>query len=80
MKDDFILEKPLGVIIPPQEIKKHIDRTASFVAKYGSSFETMLKQEDQNLPKFSYIKESDVYHSYYEYTVNQIAKGLAPGN
>ena len=79
MKDDFFIDRPIGVIIPPPDIKKHIDRAASFVAKYGSNFESMLKLEEQNLPKFSFLKESDPYHPYYESVVNKISQGMVPG-
>ena len=54
--DDFFIDRPIGVIIPPPDIRKHIDKTATYVANHGSNFEKMLKQDEQNLPKFSFFK------------------------
>jgi hypothetical protein len=73
-KEDAILIEMSGVIIPPPEIKKIIDKAAGLVAKYGSNIEAMMRNEDKNLPKFSFLKEGDPYRSYYDYKVNELAK------
>lgn len=74
-KDDAILyEKTQGVINPPPEVKKIIDKAAGLVAKYGSNIEAMMRKEDKNLPKFSFLKEGDPYRPYYEFKVNQLVK------
>jgi len=77
--DSILTERPIGVIIPPPDIKKVIDKAATFVGKYGSNFEAMLKQEAHNLPKFSFLNEGDPYRPYYDSIVASIAKGLMAG-
>ena len=78
-EDSVLTDRPVGVIIPPQEIKKVIDRTAEFVAKNGSSFEQMLKKKQQNLPKLSFLNEGDPYRPCYEQMISSIVKGLTEG-
>jgi splicing factor 3A subunit 1 len=64
---------PLGVIIPPPEVKKLIDKAAALTAKYGSSIENLMQKEERNLPKFSFLKEGDPYRGYYDFKCGQIA-------
>lgn len=40
----------IGVIIPPGEIKKMVQKTAIHVAKNGSEFEKALIEIEQNKP------------------------------
>ncbi len=75
--ESFLTDKPIGIIIPPPDIKKDIDKSAEFVARHGSSFEEMMKKE--NLPRFSYVNETDPYHPYYQSIVANYAKMLAKG-
>jgi hypothetical protein len=73
-EDAILIERTHGVINPPPDIKKIIDKAAGLVAKYGSNIESMMKNEDKNLPKFSFLKPGDPYRAYYDYKVNQLSK------
>ena len=54
------------VIIPPPEIKSVIEKTSSYVAKNGSSFEQMIMKVEQSNPKFNFLKYADdPYRPYY---------------
>jgi len=80
-KDDGILtERRVGMIMPPPDIKKIIDKAAELVGKYGSNIEGLMKNEDKNLPKFAFLKTSDPYRPYYDYKVAQVAKNLTGSN
>jgi len=77
-KDDGILtERRVGMIMPPPDIKKIIDKAAELVGKYGSNIEGLMKNEDKNLPKFTFLKPNDPYRPYYDYKVAQVAKNLS---
>jgi splicing factor 3A subunit 1 len=54
------------VIIPPPEIKAVIDKTASYVAKNGVSFEQLINKVEANNPKFNFLRHhEDPYRPYY---------------
>ena len=54
------------VIIPPPEIKAVIDKTASYVAKNGVSFESLINKVEANNPKFNFLRyQDDPYRPYY---------------
>jgi splicing factor 3A subunit 1 len=73
-EDAILIEKAHGVINPPPEIKKIIDKAASLVSRYGSNIESMMRNEDKNLPKFSFLKPGDPYRAYYDFKVNVLSK------
>jgi len=75
--DAILNEKQMGIIIPPPEIRKIIDKAAELVARYGSSIESTFQSEDKNLPKFSFLKDGDPYRPYYLQKANEIAKANA---
>lgn len=59
-----------GVIIPPPDIRAIIDKTATFVAKNGASFEQkILNSEEGKTAKFNFMRLHDPYHAYYEYKI-----------
>lgn len=76
-EDAILNERPVGVLIPPPETKKIIDKAAELVAKYGSSAEATLRSDEKNLPKFSFLNEGDPYRAYYDQKVNELAKNFA---
>ena len=76
-KEDAILtERKIGMIMPPPEIKKVIDKAAELVGKFGSNIEGLMKNEEISLPKFSFLKPNDPYRPYYDYRVSQVAKNI----
>jgi splicing factor 3A subunit 1 len=86
--DTVFSNKPVGIIIPPVEIRSNClimhflslieiaDKTAEFVAKNGSTFETILLKTEANNPKFGFLKETDPYRSYYEQKIAEFAMGI----
>jgi splicing factor 3A subunit 1 len=73
-EDAVLMERVHGVINPPPEIKKIIDKAASLVAKYGSNMDSLLRSENLNLPKFAFLKPGDPYRAYYDQVVNELSK------
>ncbi|OQR93692.1 splicing factor 3 subunit [Thraustotheca clavata] len=64
-----------GIIYPPPDIRAVVDKTAQFVAKNGRAFERKIAGEVISA-KFSFLKDSDPYHAYYEHKVDEFEKGL----
>ncbi|XP_015795989.1 splicing factor 3A subunit 1 [Tetranychus urticae] len=65
----------IGIIYPPPELRNIVDKTASFVARNGPEFETRIQQNEQNNPKFNFLKAGDPYHAYYQYKVKEFKEG-----
>ena len=61
-----------GIILPPYELRRLIDKTAEFVAKNGANFESMLIKAELNNPKFCFFNSEDIYHSYYRQKLNEL--------
>ena len=67
-----------GIIYPPLDIRAVVDKTAQFVANNGRAFESRIVGERMST-KFSFLRESDPYHAYYEHKVSElIAKKSDP--
>lgn len=62
-------------IIPPPDLRNIVDKTASFVARNGPEFESRIQQNEQNNPKFNFLKPGDPYNSYYQFKVREIREG-----
>ncbi|UJR14059.1 hypothetical protein I4U23_001056 [Adineta vaga] len=71
----------IGIIYPPPEVRNIVDKTASFVAKNGPSFESKVKEAEANNSKFNFLNSHDPYHAYYLHKVKEFmeGKGAAPG-
>lgn len=69
---DTIPSKPaIGIIYPPPEVRNIVDKTASFVARNGPEFQTRIRQNEQNNPKFNFLNIGDPYHAYYQHKVKE---------
>ncbi|CAI5744123.1 unnamed protein product [Peronospora destructor] len=67
-----------GVIYPPPDIRAVVDKTAQFVANNGRAFESRIVGERMSA-KFSFLRDSDPYHAYYEHKVSEfIARASDP--
>lgn len=62
-------------IIPPPDLRNIIDKTASFVARNGPEFEARIQQNEQNNPKFNFLRPGDPYNAYYQFKVREIREG-----
>ncbi|XP_013393875.1 splicing factor 3A subunit 1-like [Lingula anatina] len=68
--------KPIvGIIYPPPEVRNIVDKTASFVARNGPEFETRIRQNEINNPKFNFLNPTDPYHAYYQHKVKEFKEG-----
>lgn len=49
-----------------------MDKTAGFVARNGPEFEARIQSNEQNNPKFNFLKQGDPYNAYYRNKVKEI--------
>ncbi|CAF0930259.1 unnamed protein product [Adineta steineri] len=68
----------IGIIYPPPEVRNIVDKTASFVARNGPSFESKVKEAEANNSKFNFLNPHDPYHAYYLHKVKESMEGKAP--
>lgn len=68
--------RPIGIILPPRDIREIIDKTAESVAQMGSSFEELVIRSEGHTPKFSFLKPDDPYRPYYDQKVIDYAKAI----
>ncbi len=54
-----------------------VDKTASFVARNGPSFESKVKEAEVNNSKFNFLNPHDPYHAYYLHKVKEFMEGKA---
>ena len=55
--------------------KDIVDKTASFVARNGPSFEERIKANEIDNPKFNFLTPTDPYHAYYQHKVKEFGEG-----
>ncbi|CAH0480630.1 unnamed protein product [Peronospora belbahrii] len=68
--DATVQGRVTGIIYPPPEIRAVVDKTALFVANNGRAFESRIVGERMST-KFSFLRDSDPYHAYYEHKVSE---------
>ncbi|XP_063430548.1 splicing factor 3A subunit 1-like [Mytilus trossulus] len=77
-EEEIQAAKPvIGIIYPPPEVRNIVDKTASFVARNGPEFESRIRQNEINNPKFNFLQQNDPYHAYYQYKVKEFKEGKA---
>ena len=63
------VEMPGGpIVIPPGDLQTVVDKTASYVAKNGRSFEDIVFSKDKS--RFSFLKPGDRHYNYYLHKLN----------
>eukprot|EP00761_Pharyngomonas_kirbyi_P000565 gb/GECH01000565.1/.p1 GENE.gb/GECH01000565.1/~~gb/GECH01000565.1/.p1 ORF type:complete len:742 (+),score=281.04 gb/GECH01000565.1/:1-2226(+) len=68
------------IIIPPEEIKAFVDKTAKFVAKNGPQFEQKIAQSAAKTNvKLQFIYSENPYHKYYRHRVQEFSEMLQRG-
>lgn len=70
-------ETPIGIIIPPLDIRNIVNKTAQFVARNGPEFEVRIRKNEQNNVKFNFLKDDDPYNSFYRHRVAAFKSGKA---
>lgn len=69
-------DEPIGFIRPPDDLRKKVDRTATYVAKNGVAFEEKIKNESSARQAFSFLFPDDQYHAYYLLTLKEKRNSL----
>lgn len=72
-------QKPLSrpsFIVPPAEVQIIIDKMASYVAKNGRDFETIVKNKGD--PRFNFLELSHQYHGYYAHKLTMCEGAINP--
>lgn len=67
-----------GLIYPPPDIRTIVDKTASFVARNGTSFEAKIKGDERANVKFGFLNEGDVFNAYYKARIEFVRDGTGP--
>lgn len=68
-----------GVIIPPQNIKNLVDKTAKSIAQRGPELEELVKKNFIDNPQFSFLKYNDPYRPYFDQKVQEFKAGGGDG-
>lgn len=63
-------EVPVGILVPPPELRVIIDKTALYVLKNGKDFEDILREKNDE--RFTFLRYKDPYYKYYTYKVTGI--------
>eukprot|EP00518_Triparma_eleuthera_P023353 CAMPEP_0197548626 /NCGR_PEP_ID=MMETSP1320-20131121/2704_1 /TAXON_ID=91990 /ORGANISM="Bolidomonas sp., Strain RCC2347" /LENGTH=95 /DNA_ID=CAMNT_0043108675 /DNA_START=69 /DNA_END=353 /DNA_ORIENTATION=- len=68
--------KPSSLIVPPGPVRAVVNKTASFVAKNGPSFESRILGSAQgSTPKFAFLQPTSPYHGYYQWRIEWFKAG-----
>lgn len=73
------VQKPLSrpsFIVPPADVQIIIDKMASYVAKNGRDFETIVKNKGD--PRFNFLELSHQYHGYYAHKLTIYEGAINP--
>lgn len=72
-------QKPLSrpsFIVPPADVQIIIDKMASYVAKNGRDFETIVRNKGD--PRFNFLELSHQYHGYYAHKLTMYEGAINP--
>ena len=72
---DEVSKPPVGVVLPPKDIRAIVEKTAGYVARNGSVFEERIRDKEKNNPKFSFLSTNDAYSPFYAWRLNEIREG-----
>lgn len=63
-------------ILPPPDLRKIIDRTASYVIRKGPEFEQRVMDKERSNPKFAFLLTHDPYRPYYDRVKEELRTGV----
>ncbi|QPG74270.1 hypothetical protein FOA43_001595 [Brettanomyces nanus] len=66
---------PVGITVPPPEVRLMIEKTAGYVSRNGASFEQRIKAKEATNYKFQFLLDNDPYNGYYKYVLKEIKDG-----
>lgn len=73
-----LLPSETNIVYPPPDIRKIVDRTASFVARNDRAFEDKVRESKRGNPQFSFLNPGDPYNAYYRMEIARNLTGEAP--
>ncbi|KAJ5472538.1 hypothetical protein N7530_006539 [Penicillium desertorum] len=73
------LKPPEGMVLPPKDIRKAIETTASYVVRHKGTFEDRIRQKEKNNYKFSFLTPGDAYEPYYQWYTAEYKAGRVTG-
>ncbi|CAI7647322.1 unnamed protein product [Penicillium crustosum] len=73
------LKPPEGMVLPPKDIRKAIETTASYVVRHKGTFEDRIRQKEKNNYKFSFLTPGDAYEPYYQWYTAEYKAGRVAG-
>lgn len=73
--DDAHSKPPLGVVLPPKDIRSIVEKTAGYVARNGPVFEDRIRQKEIHNPKFSFLSTNDAYNAFYLWRLSEVREG-----
>ncbi|KAJ5210381.1 Pre-mRNA splicing factor PRP21-like protein [Penicillium cf. griseofulvum] len=74
-----VLKPPEGMVLPPKDIRKAIETTASYVVRHKGTFEDRIRQKEKNNYKFSFLTPGDAYEPYYQWYTAEYKAGRVAG-
>ncbi|KAJ5816808.1 Pre-mRNA splicing factor PRP21-like protein [Penicillium robsamsonii] len=73
------LKPPEGMVLPPKDIRKAVETTASYVVRHKGTFEDRIRQKEKNNYKFSFLTPGDAYEPYYKWYTAEYKAGRVAG-
>ncbi|KAK9464386.1 Pre-mRNA splicing factor PRP21 like protein-domain-containing protein [Lipomyces arxii] len=68
---DAHVAAPVGIIIPPPDIREIIEKTAAYVHRNGQAFEAQIRDREKSNTRFSFLNPFDPYFPFYEWRVDE---------
>lgn len=70
-----VIKPPEGMVLPPKDIRKAIETTASYVVRHKGVFEDRIRERERNNYKFSFLNAGDAYEPYYQWYIAEYRAG-----
>ncbi len=72
---DEASKPPVGIVLPPRDIRAIVEKTAGYVARNGAAFEDRIREKEKHNPKFSFLSSNDAYYPFYAWRLEEIRAG-----
>ncbi|KAI4113276.1 MAG: hypothetical protein LQ345_005707 [Seirophora villosa] len=70
-----VSKPPVGVVLPPRDIRAIVEKTAGYVARNGAVFEDRIREKEKHNPKFSFLSTNDAYSPFYAWRLKEVREG-----
>lgn len=72
---DEASKPPVGIVLPPRDIRAIVEKTAGYVARNGAAFEDRIREKEKHNPKFSFLSSNDAYYPFYAWRLEEVRAG-----